>query len=135
MGVGAGQSIARRCERTQHTCRPIRILSSAPSAREVNDELRGQTCCQPLTSEERFMPINVVISDLVSSSECELTGKTGECVRVKLDPNSPEAVIGTKELLRILRFRQTQQNKLDSIPASNSRKEPDHAQGVHRPQS
>ena len=81
------------------------------------------------------MPINVVITDLMPSSECELTGKTGECVRVQLDPTTPEAVIGTKELLRILRFRKTQQNKIDSVPPSSSRKEPDHAQGVSRPQS
>lgn len=81
------------------------------------------------------MPINVVITDLVPSSECELTGKTGECVRVRLDPTTPEAVIGTKELLRLLRFRKSQQNKIDSVPPSNSRKESAHDQGLPRPQS
>ncbi len=72
------------------------------------------------------MPINVVISDLVPSSECELTGKTGECVGVKLDPNSPEAVIGMKELLRLLRFRKTQQDKLDVATIVQPRKEVSH---------
>ena len=81
------------------------------------------------------MPLEILITDLELSSECELTGKVGECVHVQLDPTTPEAVIGTKELLRILRFRKTQQNKIDSAPSSISRKEPDHAQGVHRPQS
>lgn len=81
------------------------------------------------------MPIKVVITDLVPSSECELTGKTGECVRVQLDPTTPEAVIGTKELLRILRFRKTQQNKIDFISTTSSRKELGHDQGVSRPQN
>ena len=81
------------------------------------------------------MPLEILITDLEPSSECELTGKVGECVRVQLDPTTPEAVIGTKELLRILRFRKTQQNKIDSVPPSTSRKEPGHDQGVSRPQS
>ncbi len=60
------------------------------------------------------MPLEILITDLETSSECELTGKVGECVRVRLDPKTPEAVIGTKELLRLLRFRKSQQNKIDS---------------------
>lgn len=80
------------------------------------------------------MPIHVVITDLVPSSECELTGKTGECVRVRLDPTTPEAVIGTKELLRILRFRKTQQDKLDSVSPTSSRKDPDDTKALSRPQ-
>ena len=67
--------------------------------------------------------LNIVITDLEPSSECELTGKTGECVRVQLDPTTPEAVISTKELLRLLRFRKTQQNKIDSSTPASTRKE------------
>ena len=70
------------------------------------------------------MPLDIRISDLELNSECELTGKVGECVRVQLDPTTPEAVIGTKELLRLLRFRKTQQNKIDAVDESTSHREP-----------
>lgn len=70
------------------------------------------------------MPLHVVITDLLPSGDCELTGKTGvECARVRLDSTTPEAVIATKELLRILRFRKSQQEKIDSRASSLDRKE------------
>jgi hypothetical protein len=82
------------------------------------------------------MPLHVVITDLLPSCSCELTGKSDvECVRVRFDDTTPEAVIATKELLRLLRFRKSQQNKIDSIPPPVSRKEPGHDQGLPRPQS
>ena len=52
------------------------------------------------------MPLHVIITDLLPSGDCELTGKSAvECVRVRLDQSTPEAIIAIKELLRILRFR------------------------------
>lgn len=70
------------------------------------------------------MPLHVIITDLIPSGDCELTGKTGiECARVRLDEATPEAVIATKELLRILRFRKTQQTKLDARSTSQERKD------------
>lgn len=70
------------------------------------------------------MPLYVVITDLLPAAECELTGKSAvECVRVRLDESTPEAVIATKELLRILRFRKTQQEKMDSRRTSSNGKE------------
>lgn len=61
------------------------------------------------------MPLQVIITDLLPSGDCELTGKSGvECARVRLDGTTPEAVIATKELLRIIRFRKSQQEKIDS---------------------
>lgn len=82
------------------------------------------------------MPLHVVITDLLPSCSCELTGKSDvECVRVRLDDTTPEAVIGTKELLRLLRFRKSQQNKIDAVTPTSSRKEPDDAKAIPRPQT
>lgn len=55
--------------------------------------------------------LRVVISDLLVA-ECELTGKTEtECVRVQFDDESPDAVIATTELFRLLRFQRKQMEK------------------------
>ena len=57
--------------------------------------------------------MRVVISDLFIG-ECELTGKSGtECVRVQFDDSSPEAVVATTELFRLLRFQRKQKEKQD----------------------
>lgn len=57
------------------------------------------------------MALKVVITDFLVS-ECELTGKADtECVRVKLQDDSPEAVIATSELVRLLRFQKKQHDK------------------------
>lgn len=57
--------------------------------------------------------MRVVISDLFIG-ECELTGKSEiECVRVQFDDSSPEAVIATTELFRLLRFQRKQKEKQD----------------------
>jgi hypothetical protein len=57
--------------------------------------------------------MRVVISDLFIG-ECELTGKSEtECVRVQFDDSSPEAVVATTELFRLLRFQRKQKEKQD----------------------
>lgn len=64
--------------------------------------------------------MRVVISDLFIG-DCELTGKSEtECVRVQLGEASPESVIATKELLRVLRFHKTQQSKLEGKSSKSS---------------
>lgn len=63
--------------------------------------------------------MRVVISDL-ATGECELTGKSDvECVRVMLDEASPEAVIATSELIRLLRFQKKQHDKAEAVRASH----------------
>ncbi len=63
--------------------------------------------------------MRVLITDLLTT-ECELTGKSdAECVRVVLDEESPEAVIATSELIRLLRFRKKQCDKVEA--SRNSR--------------
>ncbi len=63
--------------------------------------------------------MNIVITDLLTS-ECELTGKSdAECVRVVLDEDSPEAVIATSELIRLLRFHKKQHDKAEAARASH----------------
>ena len=62
--------------------------------------------------------MRVLITDLLTT-ECELTGKSdAECVRVVLDEESPEAVIATSELIRLLRFRKKQCDKVEASRAS-----------------
>ena len=63
--------------------------------------------------------MRVLITDLLTT-ECELTGKSdAECVRVVLDEESPEAVIATSELIRLLRFRKKQCDKVEASRASH----------------
>lgn len=67
--------------------------------------------------------MRVLITDLLTT-ECELTGKCDvECVRVVLDEESPEAVIATSELIRLLRFRKKQCDKAEASKASHSKGE------------
>jgi hypothetical protein len=55
--------------------------------------------------------VKIVITDLLVS-ECELTGKPDvECVRVRLDDASPEAVIAASEVMRLIRFKKKQLDK------------------------
>lgn len=55
--------------------------------------------------------MHVVITDFVTG-ECEFTGKADvECVRVRLDEASPDAVVSTAELIRLLRFKKKQLEK------------------------
>ena len=62
--------------------------------------------------------MRVLITDLFTS-ECELTGKSdAECVRVVLGEQSPEAVIATSELIRLLRFTKRQHDKSGAVKAS-----------------
>ena len=54
--------------------------------------------------------------------ECELTGKTDvECFRVRLDDASPEAVIATSELVRLLRFQKKQDEKQTKVTPKEPR--------------
>ena len=63
--------------------------------------------------------MKIVITDLFTG-ECELTGKNdAECVRVVLDEESPESVIATSELIRLLRFRKKQCDKVEASRASH----------------
>lgn len=55
--------------------------------------------------------MKVVITDLLVG-ECELTGKPDvDCVRVRLDEASPEAVIAASEVMRLIRFKKKQLDK------------------------
>ncbi len=61
--------------------------------------------------------MRVVITELTTGT-CELSGKTEtEVVRVQLDENSPPAVIATSSLIKLLRFKQTQQAKQNLPPS------------------
>lgn len=56
--------------------------------------------------------MKVVITDFLIA-DCELCGKSGvECVKATLDPQTPEAVISTAELVKVLRFQKTQAAKI-----------------------
>lgn len=70
------------------------------------------------------MSLHVIITDLLPNGDCELTGKSGvECVRARFDESTPEAVICSKEFMRVVRFRKTQQDKLDARGASRNGKD------------
>ena len=66
------------------------------------------------------MSIRVIITD-VFTGECEMTGKPdGECFRVQLEEGVPEAVIGTAEFIRVLRFKRRQAEKLAKSNSAES---------------
>ena len=62
----------------------------------------------PRTKE--FSTMHVLITELIASGNCELTGKTDvECVRVRLDESSQEMLVRPAELLKLLRFKRRQE--------------------------
>jgi hypothetical protein len=60
--------------------------------------------------------MRVVISDLLTG-DCEMTGRAGvEVVRVQLDEATPEVLITTKELAKLLRLKKRQEPVSPSKP-------------------
>lgn len=59
--------------------------------------------------------MRIVIKNLVTA-ECELTGKNTECVEVCLDESrkQPPAIIAAGELLKLIRFTKTQEQKQET---------------------
>jgi len=61
--------------------------------------------------------MNVIIKELKEGT-CEYSGKTGECVIVSLDEDTPDALISTGEFWRLVRFRQRQMEKKNTPDAT-----------------
>ena len=61
--------------------------------------------------------MNVIIKELKEGT-CEYSGKTGECVIVSLDEDTPDALISTGEFWRLVRFRQRQMEKKNTADAT-----------------
>lgn len=63
--------------------------------------------------------MHVIITDLLIA-DCDLSGRTDvECVRVQLEAETPEVVIRTTELVRLLRLKKKQAGG-NSQPASKT---------------
>lgn len=62
--------------------------------------------------------MRIVISDLVNSATCELSGKETECLEVLLSDSktATPAVVATSEFLKLVRFTKVQEKK--SKPAT-----------------
>lgn len=56
------------------------------------------------------MMMKVVVKELKEGT-CEYSGKSGECVVVSLDEDTPDALISTSEFWRLVRFRQRMKEK------------------------
>lgn len=55
--------------------------------------------------------MRMLITDLIADGTCEFSGKTGECLKVVLEPNAPPAVVSTKKFIELVRFQAQQQAK------------------------
>jgi hypothetical protein len=55
--------------------------------------------------------MRVIVTEFVTSAACEVSGKTGECVRVVLEPNAPPATVSPAEFIKLLRFQSQQEAK------------------------
>jgi hypothetical protein len=62
--------------------------------------------------------MRVVVTDFVPSATCEVNGKTGECVRVILEPDTPPATVSPNEFIKLLRFQSQQEAKRAAQPAA-----------------
>ena len=61
--------------------------------------------------------MRVVVTEFVPSATCEVSRKTGECVRVILEPNAPVATVSPNEFIKLLRFHSHQEAKQVPQPA------------------
>ena len=65
--------------------------------------------------------MRIVITEFVSEGTCEYSGKTGECLRVVLDANSPPAVVSTSHFINLVRFQSQQEAKRAAQVATKER--------------
>lgn len=61
--------------------------------------------------------MRVVVTEFVASATCDVSGKTGECVRATLEPNAPVATMLPGEFIKLLRFQSQQEAKRTAQPA------------------
>ncbi len=64
--------------------------------------------------------MRVVVTEFVPSATCEVSGKTGECVRAILEPNAPAATVLPSEFIKLLRFQAQQEAKRAAQPPQPS---------------
>jgi len=58
----------------------------------------------------------MLITDLIAEGVCEFTGRTGECLKVIFEQNSPAAIVSTKKFIELVRFQAQQQAKRGAAP-------------------
>lgn len=55
--------------------------------------------------------MRIVITDFLNDAACEVSRKTGECLKVVLDPNMPAATVSPAEFIKLVRFQSQQEAK------------------------
>jgi len=61
--------------------------------------------------------MRVVITEFIANGTCEVSRKSGECVRVVLEPNTLPATVSPSEFIKLLRFKAHQELKqVDQVP-------------------
>jgi hypothetical protein len=61
--------------------------------------------------------MRVIVTEFVANATCDVSGKTGECVRATLEPNAPLATMLPSEFIKLLRFQSQQEAKRAAQPA------------------
>ncbi len=64
--------------------------------------------------------MKVVITEFLTEGTCEFSGKSGECLKVVLDPNTPPATVSTSHFIKLVRFHAQQEAKRAAQPAQPS---------------
>ncbi|MGE0536219.1 MAG: hypothetical protein AB7O68_14660 [Pirellulales bacterium] len=65
--------------------------------------------------------MRIVITEFLNEATCEFSGKTGECLKVVLDPNTPPAVVAGGEFIKLVRFQSQQEAKRTAQAAGKER--------------
>lgn len=65
--------------------------------------------------------MRITIIDFLTDGCCELTGRSGECVKVMLDPQTPPAIVSTTHFIKLIRFHAQQEAKRAAATAAKER--------------
>lgn len=64
--------------------------------------------------------MKVIITEFLTEGTCEFSGKSGECLKVVLDPSTPPAIVSTSHFIKLVRFHAQQEAKRAAQPAAQA---------------
>ncbi len=60
--------------------------------------------------------MRIVITEILPEATCEVSRKTGECLKVIFEPNPPSATVSPQEFIKLVRFQAQQEAKGTAPP-------------------
>ena len=68
--------------------------------------------------------MRVLNTEFIADGTCELSGKSGECVKAVFDSNAPPAIVSTTHFIKLIRFHAHQEAKRAALATAKDRSAP-----------